>query len=100
MSVETILSVVGWPALVFYLLAATTFLDPSQAVKAGFKGALLGIAVLILNLLFILTFGGLPRWIHQFSRSCIEAVSVITTSGLRKCCACRCSSSEAICACI
>jgi CRISPR/Cas system-associated endonuclease Cas1 len=30
---------------------------------------------------------GSRRWIHQFSRPCIEAVSVITTSGLRKCCA-------------
>jgi hypothetical protein len=37
---------------------------------------------------------------YQFSRPSIEAVSVITTSGLRKCCACRRSSSEAICACI
>ena len=37
---------------------------------------------------------------YQFSSPCIEAVSVITTSGWRKCRACRCSSSEAICACM
>ena len=43
---------------------------------------------------------GARRRIYQFSRPCIEAVSVITTSGWRKCCACRCSSSEPVCACM
>lgn len=49
MSVETILSAVGWPTLAFYLFAAVMFRDPSQAARAGFKGAILGIAVLVLN---------------------------------------------------
>jgi hypothetical protein len=79
MSVETILSVIGWPALVFYLLAAVTFRDPSQAVRAGFKGALLGIAVLVLNVLFLFTFGGLPSETYRYKLT----LSVDTPDGVK-----------------
>ena len=79
MSVVTILSVLGWPALVFYLFSAAVTSGSSKAVKAGFKGALLGIAVLVINLLFMLTFGGLPSETYCYKLT----LSVDTPDGVK-----------------
>jgi hypothetical protein len=46
-SVTTVLSVIGWPALVFCLFAAAVTRDLPKAAKAGFRGALLGLAVIV-----------------------------------------------------
>lgn len=46
-SVTTVLSVIGWPALVFCLFAAAVTRDLPKAAKAGLRAALLGLAVIV-----------------------------------------------------
>jgi hypothetical protein len=59
-SVTTVLSVIGWPALVYRLFAGVTR-DLPKAAKAGFRGALLGLAVIVSYGLLLVLLAGWGR---------------------------------------
>jgi hypothetical protein len=60
-SVTTVLSVIGWPALVFCLFAAAVTRDLPKAAKAGLRSALLGLAVIVSYGLLLVVLAGWRR---------------------------------------